>query len=356
MNTEINRNPSSTENNVPIRRQRSLKDHLLSNIPQKLIALVCSLILFVVVLSDHNRTMVVPKIPVDIQLPDGFVTIDNHQTTVDVTLHGRASLLNSIKRDDIGVITLPLPPRDGNIQVTLLPEMINLPDGVHIEKFEPEFVGINLEPLERRTVAVTTDHAFSGELLSGYQLGEVQIQPENVEISGPKSLISEIGQLYIEPIDLTGKGSTFSINRWIILNRVGLHAEPAQVLVTVNVVSKSRQHVVLGVPIVSLNLSSSHEFVPSTIDLTLVGDEEALSKIDSSKLFVTVDASQDEGKNSHTRLLSGNDFSVPNLPAGVGFDESKLPSVLLKVWEKPQDKPNDLVQNPGNNSAGVGDN
>lgn len=340
MNTHIPRPSVSIDTPVSNKRRRSFKDRLKSNIPQKLIALLCSLILFLVVLGDRNKTLEFEKIPVEMRLPDGYVSLDsNAQMTVNVAIHGRASLLSDIRRDDIGVIRISPPPRDGNVQVTLQPEMLNLPDGIHIDHFSPEFISVDLETIDHRTVAVTTDHAFTGELLPGYQLGEVKIQPESIEITGPKSLIAETSQLYIEPIDLTGKASTFTVNRWVILNRVGLQTSSSQVEVTVNIVSTSRQHVVLGVPIIPLNLSINHEFVPSTIDLTLIGDEQALSKIDASKLFVTIDASRDDSLKSNARLLSGADFSVPNLPPGVGFDETKLPTVLFKVWKNAEDKP-----------------
>ncbi|MBQ9395983.1 MAG: YbbR-like domain-containing protein [Proteobacteria bacterium] len=332
--------PSADQPALQIKRKHSFKAKVTSNIPQKLIALVCSLILFCVVVGDRNKTLDFEKIPVELRMPDGFVAVDEmSQTTVDVSISGRTSLLRDIRRDDLGIIQISPPPREGNIQMTLQADMISLPEGIHVDHFTPEFLSINLEPLETREVAVSTDHAFTGELLPSYQLGEVRIQPETIEISGPRSKIMDINQLFIEPIDLTGKASTFTVNRWVINNRVGIQTKSTQVEVTVNILSKSRQHVVLSVPIIPLNLKLNHEFTPSTIDLTLVGDEDALNKIDSSKLFITIDASSDNDSNSHARLLSGQDFTVPNLPAGVTFDVSKVPTVLFKVWPDTEIKP-----------------
>ncbi|MBQ4359430.1 MAG: YbbR-like domain-containing protein [Proteobacteria bacterium] len=340
------RTASSQDNPAPVRYRRTLKDRLVDNLPQKLIALVCSLILFVIVLSDRSLMLEFEKIPVEMNVPDGYVMLEEQQVTVDVTLQGRASILRGLKRDDIGSIRLQLSPREGNTQVTLQPAMLSLPEGVRIEKFKPEFIGINMEPLEQRAVAVTTDHAFTGELQHGYQLGEIKIQPDTIQISGPRSVILDTSQLYVEPIDLTGKASSFTVNRWVVvrrsgaqnghewvmLSRAGIHAKAEQVSVSVGIISKSKSQVVLGVPIKPLNLNSDHEFAPSTVDLTLVGSEEALAKVDSKILFVTVDAASEEGKNSQT-LFKSDDFSVQNLPEGVSFDRSKLPSVLLKVWD-----------------------
>lgn len=310
------------------------------NFPQKIIALVCSVILSIVVMSDRNLTVEFQQIPVNIVLPDGFTSTDDiQQPTVTVRVSGRASRLRGISRDDLGTLTISPPPREGNIQMTLQPSMISLPDGAHIEKFQPEFIGINLEPLETRTLAVSTVHAFTGEPLPGFQLGEVRITPPEIEVTGPRSVISNTSQLYIEPIDLTGKASTFTVNRWIILNRNGLKAASERVEVTVNIVSQSKQHIVIGVPIVPINLNAPHTFKPATIDLTLIGDEASLSKIDTSNLFITVDAAQENDGNEHTRILNHDDFSVPNLPSGVAIDESKLPSVLLTVPKTSSDTP-----------------
>ena len=86
------------------------------------------------------------------------------------------------------------------------------------------------------------------------------------------------------------------------------------------------------VPIIPLYISGNYELEPSTVDLTLTGDDASLAKIDAAKLFITIDASADAEQGTHSRKLTASDFTV-NLPAGVSFDEEKFPEVLLKVWK-----------------------
>lgn len=328
-------------------RKPSFLKRLHSNIPQKLIAFVCAFLLWIVVTGDRNTTVVFEQIPILLNIPDGFVSVgENDNPTVDIRLSGRTSSLRDMTRDDLGAMQISPPARSGNIQVTLQPSMLSLPDGVQIEKFQPEFLDVNLEPIETRTVAITTDHAFTGELLPGYRLGEVKIEPPEVKITGPKSVVTETGQLYIEPIDLTGKASAFVINRWVILNRPGLSSDAESVRVTVNIVSESKQHVILGVPIVPVNLSQPHAFKPPTVDLTLIGDEASLAKVDNANLFLLFDASQDS-KTPHARILDRSELMVPNLPAGVAVDESKIPSILFTVGSA-----KDIVANPPQPDAG----
>ena len=326
---------TSTEIASVKNNKRSFGEMLICNWQQKLVAFICSLLLFFVVSADRNMTASFDKIPVSFKMPDGYVTVDGaKETTVDVKVYGRASHLRDISRDDIGVITLTPPAREGNVQVTLLDSMISLPDGVRIEKFTPEFIGFNLEPVEFRTVAVSMDHAFTGEVAPGFQVGEVVVEPAEIEINGPKSAIAATSQLYIESIDLTGKTSTFSVKRWILRNKSGISAKSDQVEVTVNIVPKSRQHVLSDVVIVPLNLNAHYEIVPPTVDLTLIGDEASLANIDASKLYVTVDAAKDEELGPHVRTINVSEFTVSNLPAGVGFDAEKFPEVTLKVLDE----------------------
>ncbi len=339
MNTKI---PNISQTQELFRRKkRSFGDRLRSNLPQKGIALICALGLFFVVVGDRNMTMTFDEIPVEVKIPDGYALTGNSVAKkVDVKVYGRASRLSQLSRDDLGTLSISPSAHNGNVQLTLKSEMLSMPDGVKVERFNPEFININLEPIARRTVPIKTDHAFTGELAPGFQLGEVRLNPAEIEILGAKSLVDETSQLAIEPIDLTGKASTFSVQRWALLNNTGVQAVTSnRVEVTINIVSKATQHVVLGVPIVPLNLTKNHELVPATVDLTLVGDEASLSKIDTAHLFVTIDASQDDAQSTHARLLRPNEILVPNLPEGVGVDVTKFPSILLKVSEPEIKKP-----------------
>ncbi len=315
------------------KRKRTLADRLKANLPQKIVALIGSLILFVLVLSDRNMTMTFDEIPVTIRIPDGYAQLGaDTSPMVNVKIYGRASKLRQVTRDDLGTLSINPPAREGNVQITLHADMMSMPDGVKVEKFQPEFIGVNLEQIARRSVPLTTG-LITGELAPGYQLGEIKLNPSEIEIIGAKSLVDETTQLSIEGIDLTGKTASFTTSRWALPTRGVKATTTTKIEVSVNIVSKAKQNVVLGVPIEPLNLSKTYEFVPPTIDLTLIGDEEALSKVDTTHLFVTIDAAADNTQATHSRLIEQREIMVPNLPTGVGFDETKIPSILLKVTD-----------------------
>lgn len=323
------------------KRRNTLKLRLKTNLPQKLIALLTSLILFAVVMSDRNMTLTFEKIPLTLQIPEGYALRgDPSIQTTDIKIYGRASILRHITRDDLGSASVNAPAREGNIQITLNDTMLSIPDGVSVERFQPEFVGVDLEAIAKRTVTISTDHALTGNLLPGYQLGEIRLTPSEIELIGPRSLIEETSQIYIEPIDLTGKAAPFVVTRWAILNRVGLKTtSSAEIQVSVEILSKSRQQRILGVPLEPLNLSRAYEFIPPSLDLTLIGDEHALSQVEASRLFITVDAKTDQEGPAHIRIIERSEIVIRNLPPGVGVDETRLPTLLLSVGSRDSKRP-----------------
>ncbi|MFA5624245.1 MAG: YbbR-like domain-containing protein [Bradymonadales bacterium] len=307
---------------------------------QKLIALILSLVFFFIVLSDRNTSQVYSDIPINLQIPEQFVIEGAAKIyTADVMIQARASVLKRLNRNELGVINLEPPAREGKIQINLTPDMMIVPKGVKVMAFSPEYLTINLEGLAERPVQVSTNNAVINEPLPGYQLEEIKVEPAFVEISGPKSVIESIHQLYIEPIDLSGRASNFRVQRSVIPIRPNVVSiENPNVTVSVNIISKSTERTILGVPIVSLNLTQPHEFLPPKADLVLNGEEEALAKVEPSTLFIVVDGSEDEKLPAHARIIKITNANIPNLPPGVGVNADKLQSIILKTSPLPPEE------------------
>jgi YbbR domain-containing protein len=79
---------------------------------------------------------------------------------------------------------------------------------VRYVKIDPERVHLTLEPFEQRTLPIQP--VVTGAVPFGYQMGEPSLDPEQVTISGPKSLID---QVTIARILLNIGGATESINQ-----------------------------------------------------------------------------------------------------------------------------------------------
>ena len=87
-----------------------------------------------------------------------------------------------------GQHTLPI-----QVQVPIRP--------VRIETVTPASATVVLEPLATRTLPI--DLVVSGEPAVGYQAGDASVDPQEVLISGPQSLVEQVSRLHV-PIDLAG--------------------------------------------------------------------------------------------------------------------------------------------------------
>ncbi len=303
----------------------------LDNLPLKIFALIASLVLFAAVQRDRG-TVTSIEVPILVRVPSGFVLTEEPPATASVIIRARASKLKVLRIDEIGPLSLSPVGTPGRTKVSFRPEMLSLPAGVEVESFQPPSVTLTLESMSTRSVQVSADRALSGAPPPGYQLGEVKFTPAQVEIVGPSSVVEVVNQVFVEPIDLTGRTRAFTVDRWVVPDRRGIKISgSARVSVQIDIVPKARERVVLGVPLLAVNLDRPYEIIPSTIDLVLVGEDEALSHIDPAKLVVSIDGSEDQLAPPRSRQLQVSPQDVFNLPPGVGVNDSKLPTIFLRT-------------------------
>jgi hypothetical protein len=216
---------------------------------------------------------------------------------------------------------------------------------VEIESFTPSGINLTLEDEASRRVPIAADKALSGQPTPGYQIGTVTFRPDTVEITGPRSVIETVNHVLVEPIDVTGRSEAFAEERWVVADRRHVRISgSSKVVARVDIVPKATERMVLGVPILMLELSRRYELLPPAVDLVLVGEEDALAMLDPSKLVVTIDGSEEQDVPARSRQLTISAQNVHNLPAGVGVDEQRLPTIFLRTI--PDDPPPPLPEPP----------
>ena len=316
-----------------------IRSLLLDNLPLKIIAFILSLVLFIVVRGDKGTTTSV-EVPLLIRVPDGYMQVGDPIDEVRVQLRGRKSVLDAVKIDELGPISISPSPSEGRAKHTFSPSMLNLPDGITAERFDPPSTFVELEAIEKRSVQVNVERALSGKPPPGFQLGKVSIKPSEVEIVGPRSAVEGANHVYVENIDLTGQTQPFTVERFVIPDKRSVKVNgSSMVQVEVEIVRKRDERVILGVPILVLNLTRPFQLIPSTVDLVLVGDEAALSQVDPSKIVVTIDASEEQDQPARTQSIKLGADKVFNIPDGVAVDGAEPPVVFLQTLPLPKPEP-----------------
>lgn len=165
--------------------------------------------------------------------PEGLVILDPVQR-VEVMLSGPIDLVNRVSTGDVGVQIDMRGMPAGTAKVDLVAEnVVNLPQGLLVERIRPSMLELTLDPQVTRTLAV--EPQFVGEPAAGAIMGDVSLDPPVVAVTGPQSQLSGLEAVQTAPIDLDGHAISFEESAAVVLPDIlsVREIEPPRVLVRI---------------------------------------------------------------------------------------------------------------------------
>jgi YbbR domain-containing protein len=128
-------------------------------------------------------------------------------STLNVRLSGSKKAIRRLNPQTVDV-TVELPQRqEGMVTINLGPENVTAPEGLEVVSIEPSSIRVELE--REVTQRVTVVAKLTGEPAAGAMVGEPEIFPNQVLVTGPGSMVSRIDHLSTIPISLDGRAITF---------------------------------------------------------------------------------------------------------------------------------------------------
>ncbi len=188
---------------------RRIFEKIIENWPAKVLAVVLAIILSVF----HQISTLVEdsfSIPIKIENSGYLVPAKPYQKIVRVTLRSDEKNINSVDRADIEVyVDLLKITEPGSYKMPVLVRKTGTAVGVDpLEiNINPAEIEIDLEYKMTKYVPVTPN--FRGYLESGYEMVSYTLDPSQVEIEGPQSIITSVTGLSTDYIELTGRKSNF---------------------------------------------------------------------------------------------------------------------------------------------------
>lgn len=192
--------------------RRWVREFLIEDWTLKLIALAITLGLWLAITAQRApATVRLRGVQLTFLRPADMEISNDPRDEVEVTLSGNKRALDSLNVRNLVVNVDISNARPGERVVQLTPERglvsMELPDGVRIEKIEPNTVPIRLERLveQIRTVEVRLD----GQVAEGYEVRSVEISPNRVRVRGPQSHIEALSAAPTETVALDGRRESF---------------------------------------------------------------------------------------------------------------------------------------------------
>jgi YbbR domain-containing protein len=138
--------------------------------------------------------------------PRGFMVIDPVRT-VNVRLIGNKKAVRQLSPYQVSVSVDLSPRQEGSATINLAPENVLAPDGLEVVSIEPSKIQVQFEREITQRVPVSPE--IVGKPAAGVIVGEIEVSPNQVLVSGPASKLERIGVLSTDPINLEGRTSTF---------------------------------------------------------------------------------------------------------------------------------------------------
>jgi|GEM_PF-651746 len=170
---------------------------LSSNLGLKVTALVLALLIWLYVYQSQG-----PEVPrvffVNVTArnltttPDEYIITSMSQATVTVTLVGSKVLMDEIKETNVTAYVDLLGKEAGVHQVDV---QVNAPSSINRVSVNPNKLTVTLEKATRKNLPI--EFNYEGQAPYGLTKGETTIEPQEMPVAGPESIVSKLSKVRV---------------------------------------------------------------------------------------------------------------------------------------------------------------
>ncbi len=298
----------------------------------KLLALVLAIGLWYYAVGEE-RVQITRSIPLKIEVQNPSLSVLHVSAeNIQITLTAERNLLNVMTSDEIVAVHKigSEVEKAGEYSFRLENREIRLPKPqIEVIDIKPEVVQITLDEVIVEKLKVKPN--FVGEPAFGYKItaSEIQLNPNEILIKGPKDEIRKLEFVPTGPIDLVGRIRGFRQMSWVELpEKLQALSDPrieVQVPIQEEYEEKRFSDIAFRV-MTSTETNYWYEVKPSKVSFAVKGSKRHLEKLDPASVLAYVDLSK----------LTPGEQDVPVsvvLPEDVSIQD-KAPTVHAVIRKK----------------------
>ncbi|MGH7963904.1 MAG: CdaR family protein [Candidatus Binatia bacterium] len=283
---------------------------------------------------DAEKTLVVP---VELRnLSPQLIIVGPRLDYVDLRVSGPRTLLGRLNSKKV---TLDLAGvRPGPASFRLGADRLNLPRGVKLMRISPSQINLEIARSVKRIVPVRLD--LMGKSPHGYELKEIVVEPDTVEVSGPAPRVEKLEAVMTEPVDMTRvtQPITQTLNlRGPEEELVSYNLEQVRARIDVHEVVQTRELRRVKITIKNTDAAVRAVTTPLQVDVTVRGPQRLVEKLQLSDGAVFVDAGGLE-PGSGPVTLPVNVIVQPGIEV-VSQEPAEVTLRLLADGKKPSQSP-----------------
>ena len=254
----------------------------------KALSLALAILLYFV--SQQPITdMRVAGVPIEYRgLSRGVEIGGDTEKTVSMRLTGPRNVVRSLTPNHLLAIADLSNKEPGEKIVQLRPDESFLPDNVKVVQIEPSSIRIKLEPTATKVVKVEAQ--FIGKLSEGREIYRVKLDPGEVEIRGPQSLVNKIDRVITETVNMEGRQSSFQAPVEVEVSQDSLRVNSQNpIKLTVEIGEERETRRFADVPVRWPDKDSNDRLLTKTVEVEVFGPKSALDKTRPEDLRVEID-------------------------------------------------------------------
>ncbi|MBQ3671056.1 MAG: hypothetical protein II921_06210 [Treponema sp.] len=281
------------------------------NWKKKIICFALSLLLFI---YNMNKEWTLNgksfKVPLTIKTGELVVSAP-YTPTVSFTVHDSTEDLKKLSEADFNAyIDTTYITAEGDYSFPILLELsenaLSL-DPLEI-KVTPESLRLSLE--QRIDGFINIEPLFGGKPAFGYEVTSVSVEPSQLEVSGPKSLVKNAGNLVAQTKPLSIDGMKTSVEQKVNVQVPNAHldAQSTEATIFIKISPIRTTKTFEKIPVKLINVSPELEIVrqPEPVTLTFEGNQADLEDYKIPNNFVTVDCSAIHVAGAYNMKLTVN--------------------------------------------------
>jgi YbbR domain-containing protein len=174
----------------------------------RLLALFIAVALWYSVSLEDRETLAerLVEAGVSYNRPVGFVILDP-VPSVNVRLRGSSKEIRQLNPFQ-ATVQVDLPQAEaGAVNITLGPDDVQVPGDLEVVSIDPNVIRVELDREITQRVPVRVP--LTGKPAAGVEVGEPEVLPNQVFVTGPESLLKRVEWLDSRPLSLDGRTVTF---------------------------------------------------------------------------------------------------------------------------------------------------
>lgn len=177
-----------------------MKDILFNNLALKILSLAFAILLWFFI-TARGTSEVTFEVPIEyVNIPSGYEIIQKERDKVSVSVSGSERILRSLRPEDLRVVIDLTEGAFGVVSYSIKERNIRVPPAVSISNVSPPSVRVTLDRVIKKDVPVRAVVVNHRKLKEEYT---INLNPPDVTIEGPESILKTVQSVKTEPLDLT---------------------------------------------------------------------------------------------------------------------------------------------------------